>query len=72
MGALGVQPDGPVSFDIASGAKSGVRDGTAFAAFIPLGRSTASLYQINLATGAATELGIIDRGEPVSGIAIQP
>jgi Domain of unknown function (DUF4394) len=77
VGALGVQPDGAVSFDIAHGAASGAASktgigGTAFASFIPLGKNTTHLYQINLATGAATEVGIIDRGEPVTGIAIQP
>ena len=77
VGALGVQPDGAVSFDIAHGAASaaGSRDGsggTAFAAFIPLGKNSPHLYQINLANGAATLLGVIDRGEPVTGIAIQP
>lgn len=72
VGSLGVQPDGPVSFDIAGGPASNARTGTAFAAFIPLGRNAATLYQINLQTGKATELGIIDRGEPVTGIAIQP
>lgn len=72
VGSLGVQPDGPVSFDIAGGSASGPRDGTAFAAFIPLGRNTATLYQIHLSTGKATALGTIGRGEPVTGIAIQP
>ena len=72
VGPLGVQPDGPVSFDIARGAASGSRTGTAFAAFIPLGRNATTLYQINLQTGKATDLGVIDRGEPVTGIAIQP
>jgi hypothetical protein len=72
VGSLGVQPDGPVSFDIASGAASGVNGGTAFAAFIPLGKNAATLYQIDLKSGAATSLGVIDRGEPVTGIAIKP
>ena len=76
VGTLGVQPDGPVSFDIASGAPgaaaSAHKTGTAFAAFIPLGKNAATLYQINLETGTASALGIIDRGEPVTGIAIQP
>ena len=77
VGALGVQPDGAVSFDIAHGAASGAASntsggGTAFASFIPLGKNLTHLYQINLATGAATALGMIDRGEPVTGIAIQP
>ena len=82
VGALGVQPDGPVSFDIASAAagdpgahgaaQSGHKTGVAFAAFIALGKNAATLYQVSLETGAATALGIIDRGEPVTGIAIQP
>ena len=77
VGPLGVQPDGAVSFDIAHGAASaaaskGNQGGTAFAAFIALGKNATRLYQINLATGAATELGVIDRGEPLTGIAIQP
>ncbi len=82
VGTLGVQPDGPVSFDIASAApgapgtpgaaQSGHKTGVAFAAFIPLGKNAATLYQVNLETGAATALGVIDRGEPVTGIAIQP
>lgn len=77
VGALGVQPDGAVSFDIAHGAASAAASktsegGAAFASFIPLGKNTSYLYQINLATGAATVLGMIDRGEPLTGIAIQP
>lgn len=77
VGPLGVQPDGAVSFDVAHGAASAAasksgRGGTAIASFIPLGKNSTHLYLINLATGAATGLGMIDRGEPVTGIAIQP
>jgi hypothetical protein len=60
-GALGVDTDDRLGFDIASA------DGTAFAALTVGG--TGQLYTIDLVTGAATLLGNIGTGAPLRGLA---
>jgi hypothetical protein len=72
IGALGVVPDGTVSFDIVIGADSSIEGGIAYASFIPLGTQQTQLYRINLSNGRATSQGVIGRGEPVSGLAVLP
>ena len=65
IGSLGVTTSGLVGFDI-SGA-----DGTAFASLTVGG--TPRLYTINLATGAATNIGVIGSGAiAISDISVTP
>jgi hypothetical protein len=63
---LGVDVAAAGGFDISSAT------GTAYAALLPAGGSVSSLYRINLATGAATNLGVIDGGLVVTAMAIAP
>jgi hypothetical protein len=66
VGPLGLDPAAAGGFDI-SGAT-----GTAYAALLPAGGSVSSLYSINLLSGLATNLGVIDGGLVVSAMAIAP
>jgi hypothetical protein len=66
VGPLGLDPAAAGGFDI-SGAT-----GTAYAALLPAGGSVSSLYSINLATGLATNLGVIDGGLIVSAMTVAP
>ncbi len=65
VGPLGINPTGIAGFDI-SGA-----DGTAFAS-LSVGAGAASLYKINLATGAATAVGTIGSGLTITDISVTP
>ncbi len=70
VGTLGVDASGWTGFDISG------RDGTAFAAlFIGDPSGLSGLYSINLATGAATLVGLIGTmgtASPLSALAIAP
>jgi hypothetical protein len=46
--------------------------GVAYAAMLPTSTSASNLYQINLLTGAATNLGTIDGGVIISSMTIAP
>ncbi|MGE0860755.1 MAG: DUF4394 domain-containing protein [Gammaproteobacteria bacterium] len=63
VGALGVDAGDIGGFDISAG-------NLAFAVFAELGTGSSVLYQLDLASGAATELGRI--GAVVSGVAVAP
>ncbi len=63
VGALGVNAGDIGGFDISAG-------NFAFAVFADLGTGSSVLYQLDLASGAATELGRI--GAVVSGMAVAP
>ena len=65
VGSLGVQTQTLVGFDIAAG-------GTALAVFTGPNEMVSRLYEINLATGAATYLGDIASPELMRGLAIVP
>jgi hypothetical protein len=64
IGALGVDGSAPVGFDIAPGSN------TAYAVLQIAGAS--KLYTVNLATGAATEVGAVGGATPVRAIAVLP
>lgn len=68
IGALGVDPNGAVGFDISS------TSGAAFAVFTVAGSTTPQLYAINLTTGAATLIGPIgaslNSGETILDLAV--
>ncbi|WP_269533426.1 DUF4394 domain-containing protein [Chitinimonas sp. BJYL2] len=66
VGKLGMQPEGPLGFDISW------KDNAAFASFRTAGQAAAGLYLIDLNTGAATLLGNIGSQETVIGLAIAP
>lgn len=68
VGPLGVNVGAVGGFDIFYDGASNV----AFAALLPASTSTSSLYQINLLTGLATNLGSIDGGVVVSSLAVAP
>lgn len=66
VGSLGVMSNDNVGFDIG-------RDGTVLASFTQPGTGTTSLYTVNLATGAATLIGVIGAGgHTYLGLAIAP
>lgn len=66
VGALGVAGNDITGFDIA-------RDGTVLATLTQPGTETTSLYSVNLATGAATLVGVVGTaGNPYTGLAIAP
>src|SRR5262245_14660673 len=69
IGALGVNPTSLAGFDIAGVGSGG--NGIALAALQLEGESLSRLYTINLATGAATQVGPIG-GELIRAIAIAP
>lgn len=66
VGPLGVNVGAIGGFDI-SGAT-----GVAYATLLPVSTSASNLYSINLATGAATNLGQIDGGVIVSSMTVAP
>jgi hypothetical protein len=66
VGALGLDVDGAGGFDV-----SGLT-GTAYAALLPASSSVSQFYSINLATGAATSLGVIDGGLVITAMAVGP
>ena len=63
---LGLNASAAGGFDV-----SGVT-GTAYAALLPSGSSQSSLYTINLATGAATPVGVINGGLVISALTVAP
>jgi hypothetical protein len=65
IGPLGVNVVAAGGFDISR------RTGIGYAALLPEGSSQSVLYSINLATGAATSLGVIDGSLIISGLAVQ-
>ncbi len=66
VGALGVNVAAAGGFDI-SGAS-----GVAYAALLPAGASQSSLYTINLGTGTATPVGVIDGGLVITAVTVAP
>jgi hypothetical protein len=64
VGRLGIDADDFVAFDIGS-------DNESLAAILLFGGEFSRLYFIDLASGAATDLGQIGRGERITGLAIQ-
>lgn len=66
VGPLGVNAGATGGFDISGDT------GVAYASFLPGLASQSGLYSINLATGAATNLGVIDGGLIVGSIAVAP
>lgn len=66
VGPLGVDVGAVGGFDIAGAT------GIAFAAMLPVGSSASNLYSINLLTGAATNLGVIDGGVIISAMTVAP
>ena len=66
VGAIGLNASAAGGFDV-----SGVT-GTAYAALLPSGSSQSSLYTINLATGAATPVGVINGGLVISALTVAP
>jgi hypothetical protein len=66
VGPLGLNVGAVGGFDI-----QGVNN-VAYAALLPAGSSNSNLYQINLLTGAATNLGQIDGGVVISSMTIAP
>jgi hypothetical protein len=65
VGPLGVDVGAVGGFDIFGASQ-------AFAALLPVSTSASNLYSINLATGAATNLGAIDGGVVVSSMTVAP
>jgi hypothetical protein len=66
VGPLGVNVGAVGGFDIFG------TSNVAYAAMLPAATSVSKLYSINLATGAATELGEIDGGAIISSLAAAP
>lgn len=66
VGSLGINATAVSGFDISG------TTGIAYAAMLPSGSSQSSLYSINLATGAATNLGQIDGGIIITAISVVP
>jgi hypothetical protein len=66
VGPLGVDAGATGGFDISGDT------GMAYASFLPGLSSQSSLYSINLATGAAVNLGVIDGGLIIGSIAVAP
>ncbi|MGH7358979.1 MAG: DUF4394 domain-containing protein [Candidatus Rokuibacteriota bacterium] len=64
VGRLGIDADDSTAFDIGF-------DSEALAAIAPAGSGVSRLYFIDLASGDATDLGQIGRGELIVGLAIQ-
>ena len=64
VGRLGIDADDLAAFDIGP-------DNEALAAILPVGSDASRLYFIDLASGDATDLGRIGRGEQIVGLAIQ-
>lgn len=70
IGSLGVNPTDLVSFDVGGAGTTG--NGVALAAMQLEGETVSRLFTINLATGAATAVGIIGTGELIRAIAVAP
>lgn len=66
VGALGISGLQQVSFDISD------LNNIALIAVSTEAEAASTLYQIDLATGAAQKLGILANGEAIAGIAIEP
>lgn len=66
VGTLGLGPLSGVSFDISD------VNNTPLVSAVLAGQSTTRLYRLDLATGKATLLGTVDRGQPLRGLAIEP
>ena len=66
VGPLGFNATGVGGFDISG------TTGVAYAALLPSGSSQSNQYSINLATGAATNLGQIDGGVIITAISVVP
>jgi hypothetical protein len=64
VGPLGVDIGAVGGFDISS------TTGTAYGAFLPAGTSVSQFYSVDLATGAATPLGVIDGGIIITAMAV--
>lgn len=64
VGRLGIDADDSTAFDIGL-------DSEALAVIVPAGSGVSRLYFIDLASGDATDLGQIGRGELIVGLAIQ-
>jgi hypothetical protein len=64
VGRLGIDADDLVAFDIGF-------DNEALAAILLTGGEFSRLFFIDLASGDATDLGLIGRGEQIVGLAIQ-
>jgi len=66
VGLLGTGALTEAHFDISDIAN------TALVAARPAGQAATRLYRLDLASGRATELGVIGQGEPLAGLAIEP
>lgn len=66
VGPLGLNVVATGGFDISG------TTGNAYAALLPANSSQTRFYRINLATGAATDLGVVDGGLFISALAILP
>ena len=66
VGLLGTGPLAEAHFDISDVAN------TALLAARGVGQSVTRLYQVDLASGRARELGVVGRGERLLGLAIEP
>jgi hypothetical protein len=64
VGRLGIDADDFVAFDIGA-------DNEALAAILQVGQQASRLFAIDLASGDATAVGQIGRGEQIVGLAIQ-
>ncbi len=65
VGALGIDAQDAAGFDVTP-------FGGAFAALTPAGASAASLYTLNVSTGAATLVGAIGTMSPLRALAFEP
>jgi hypothetical protein len=66
VGLLGTGPLAEAHFDISDIAN------TALLAARPAGQTQTRLYRLDLASGRATEIGLIGQGEALAGLAIEP
>ncbi|MDP3701595.1 MAG: DUF4394 domain-containing protein [Hylemonella sp.] len=66
VGLLGTGPLAEAHFDISDIAN------TALLAARPVGQTQTRLYRLDLASGRATEIGLIGPGDPLAGLAIAP
>ncbi len=66
VGPLGIDVGALGGFDISG------TTGTAYAAMLPAGTSVSEFYSINLATGLATPLGVVDGGLIITAMTVAP
>ena len=66
VGPLGVDVGALGGFDISG------TTGVAYATMLPAGSSVSEFYSINLATGAATALGVVDGGLIITAMTVAP